>query len=66
MVTRDISARGFGLIHEERLNHDWLALRLSMPEDNAVLVGEVRWRKPAGPFYACGCEVIAKLDDFPE
>jgi len=66
MVTRDISPNGIGLVQEERLIYDRLAIRLAFSEEVAVLVGEVHWRKPVGPFYACGCEVIAKLDNMPE
>jgi hypothetical protein len=65
MVVREISSRGFSLVGEERLDCDWIALRLKPPEEEAVLVGEILWKKPVGPFYACGCEVIAKLDEFP-
>jgi len=66
MVTRDISPKGIGLVQEERLIYDRLAIRLAFSEEVAVLVGEVRWRKPVGPFYSCGCEVIAKLENMPE
>jgi hypothetical protein len=66
MVTRDISSKGFGLVHEQRLTCDRFAMRLIFLDEDAVLVGEVRWRRPVGPFYSCGCEVIAKLDCFPE
>jgi hypothetical protein len=65
MVTRNLSKRGVCLIHEARLSHDRLALRLGLDEGEAILVGAVRWRRAIGPFYSCGCEIIDKLDSFP-
>jgi hypothetical protein len=66
MVTRDLSKRGVCLIHEARLSHERLALRLELDEGDAILVAMVRWRRPLGPFYSCGCEIVAKLDRFPD
>jgi len=65
MVTRDLSPKGVGLIHEQRLPHDRIAIRLLVQADEVILVGAVRWRKPLGPFYLCGCEIVDKLPCFP-
>lgn len=66
MVTRDVTARGIALVHEDRILFDLLAMQLGLPDEETILVGEVRWKKPVGPYYSCGCEVIAKLDELPE
>ena len=65
-VTRDLSTWGVGLVHEQPMIYDRLALRLNVDSEEALLVGEVRWRSPQGPFYACGCQVTGRLDQFPE
>jgi hypothetical protein len=66
MVTRDLSTWGVGLVHDQLLSHNRLALRLTVGGDEVLLVGELRWRKPIGPFYLFGCQVTAKLDHFPD
>jgi hypothetical protein len=65
MVTHSLSLWGIGLIHEHPLSHDLLALRLVVQGDEELVVGAVHWRKSLGPFNMCGCEVIARLDQFP-
>ena len=65
MVTRDVSTWGVGLVHEQPLFYDRLALRMIVDGEEVNLVGEVRWREPLGPFYMCGCKVVAKLFEFP-
>jgi len=65
MVTHSLSLCGIGLIHENPLSHDLLALRLVVQGDEELLVGAVHWRKSLGPFNICGCEIIARLDQFP-
>jgi hypothetical protein len=65
MVTRDLATRGVSLIHEQRLLYDRLALRFIVQDEEAILVGAVRWKKPVGPFYSCGCEIVGRLDTFP-
>jgi len=65
MVTRDISTWGVGLVHYQLTSLDRLALRMTVEGEEVLLVGEVRWQKPIGPFYLFGCQVTAKLDHFP-
>ena len=65
MLTREISSRGFSLVGEERLNCNLIALQLKPSEGEAVLVGAILWTKPVGPFYSYGCEVTARLKEFP-
>ena len=66
LVTRDLSTWGIGLVHEQPMVYDRLALRLNVDGEEVLLIGDVRWRGPLGPFYSCGCHVVAKLDQFPE
>jgi len=65
MVSRDVSTWGVGLVHEQPMFYDRLALRMTVDGEDVNLVGEVRWREPLGPFYMCGCKVVARLTEFP-
>src|SRR5262249_15229973 len=52
MVTRDITTRGVGLVHEEPLWHERVAIRLDAEglDDNEILIADVVWNRPLGPF----------------
>jgi len=65
MVTHNLSAGGVALVHEQPMNYNRVALRMSVDGEEVLLIGEIRWRGPLGPFNMCGCKVIAKLDRFP-
>jgi hypothetical protein len=57
MVIRDISPRGLGLVHEEPLDCPLILVRISFPEVESLVGAVIRWSRPAGPFYATGCEI---------
>ena len=62
MVIRDISPRGLGLVHEEPFDWPLILVRISIPQIEALLGAVVRWSRPAGPFYAMGCEIHSLFD----
>jgi hypothetical protein len=66
LVTRDISSEGIGLISERELDEGLIALHLPLDDPCVYLACEVRWSKPAGPFYYVGGRFVAKLDAFPQ
>jgi hypothetical protein len=67
MVTRDITAKGVGLVHEEPLWHERVALRIDPDrlEDTEILIADVVWNRPLGPFCSIGCEVVARIENSP-
>jgi hypothetical protein len=67
MVTRDITARGVGLVHEEPLWHERVAIRLDAEglDVNEILIADVVWNRPLGPFCLIGCEVTARVGNSP-
>ena len=64
MVVRDFTRTGMGLVHEQTFPHMRIVVRLTDPEEGAILAAEIRWSKPLGPFYHLGCQVTAKLEHF--
>lgn len=66
MVVRDYSGKGLGLVHEHPFEYNRIVVELTYPEEGKILAAEVRWRKALGPFYHLGCEIVARLDRFPE
>ena len=65
VVARDISPKGIGLVHTERIDHKLLALQISLGGEEANLVVRVVWNMGLGPFYGIGGEFVAKWDRFP-
>jgi hypothetical protein len=66
IVTRELSSKGAGLVHFERIQYKKLALQLCLPNSKVNLVARVVWRKPLGPLYGTGLEFIARLKEFPQ
>jgi hypothetical protein len=66
VVTRDISPKGIGLVHSEPIEHQWLALQMSLAGEQVNVAAEVLWCKGFGPFYYVGGEFVAKLEGFPQ
>jgi PilZ domain len=62
MVIRDISPRGLGLVHENPMQSNLILVRISLPGIEALLGANVRWTRPAGPFYHIGCDIDAQFD----
>ena len=65
MVTHSLSKGGVGLVHEQPMHHDRLAIQFFVDGEEVVLAGVVKWRFPLGPYNSFGCEVTAKLSSFP-
>jgi PilZ domain len=63
MVIRDISPRGLELVHEEPFDCPLILVRISFPEIESLVGAVVRWSRPAGPFYAMGCEIHSLFDN---
>ena len=66
MVVRDYSPKGIGLVHEFPFEYKRIVVELTYPAEGQFLAAEVRWSKPLGPFYHLGCEIVARLDRFPQ
>jgi hypothetical protein len=64
-MTRDISPTGIGLIHTEPIEHETLALRMTLADEDVRLLATVLWCKALGPFYYVGANFVSKLDGFP-
>ena len=65
VVSRDISSRGIGLVHSERLSHQLLGLQTCLAGEEVNLVAEIVWQKPMGPFEYIGCRFVSRLREFP-
>lgn len=65
LVSRDLSPKGIGLVHDYPIACDLLALQMQLNEEEINLVIRQRWIQDLGPFYYVGGEVVAKLDAFP-
>ncbi len=63
-VTRDISPRAIGLVHTEPIDHELLALQMSLADEEVNLVADVDWCRALGPFYYVGAKFISKLENF--
>lgn len=64
-VTRDISQTGVGLVHEEPIDPQLLALRMCLAGEEVKLVVEVLWCRAFGPYHYVGGKPISKLESFP-
>ncbi len=64
-VTRDISAKGIGLVHSEPFDDRLLGLQLSLAGEEVNVVVKVQWSSHLGPFYYAGGEFVARLESFP-
>ena len=64
-VTRDISPQGIGLFHSEPLNHNLLAIQITLVGEQINIITEKLWCRIYGPFYSIGGKFITKTDEFP-
>ena len=65
-MTRDISKRAIGLIHEENLEqHNLFAIQLDLADEHVNLMTEVVWCQPLGPYYFSACRFAQRLQSFP-
>ncbi len=65
VVTRDISPKSIGLVHTDKVDHQWLALQMRLAGELVNVLVEVLWCEPLGPFEYVGGRFVAKLDSFP-
>ena len=65
MITRDISATAIGLLHTEPILAQRLALQFSIVGTEVIVVVDVAWSRPLGPFYGAGGRFVTKLVKFP-
>ena len=65
MITRDISSTAIGLLHTEPILSKRLALQFSMVGNEVLVVINIAWSQPLGPFYGAGGEFVARLEEFP-
>lgn len=64
-VTRDLSPQGVGLIFEQPMKHNLVALQFALNGEQVCLLVDVLWREPVGPFEYAGCQILHELDEFP-
>ncbi|MCM2369189.1 hypothetical protein [Aporhodopirellula aestuarii] len=65
MITRDVGAKSIGLIHEDPMIHDRIAVHLEMGGADVDLVVVLKWRDALGPFYGSGGIYLERLERFP-
>jgi hypothetical protein len=66
VVTRDISRKGIGLVHGQRIAHPLVALRMSLAGEEVNVVARLVRSEALGPYYFIGGEFVAKLARFQQ
>lgn len=65
MVTRDVGATSVGLIHEDPMLHQRIAIHMVVGGVDVDMAIALKWRGALGPFYGSGGVYLARLDHFP-
>lgn len=66
LVSRDISSKGFGLVHSGPIDEKLLAIQTCIAGEDVTAVVEVLWCEPFGPFEYIGTRIVARLTDLPD
>ena len=64
-ITRDLCATSVGLIHADPIEHDRLAIAMTIADTNVNLVISMTRKTPMGPFYGSAGKFVERLDRFP-
>ncbi|EMI55016.1 hypothetical protein [Rhodopirellula sallentina] len=65
MITRDVGSKSVGLIHENPMAHQRIAIHMVVAGAEVDVSVALMWRGPLGPFYGSGGVYLDRLDRFP-